>query len=211
MPLKGQKLTEEQKKTISLKLMGNKNRLGTFSSVETRLKMSIAKKGRKLSEEHRRNIGLSGIGRHVSKEVREKMRLRFKGIPLSEEHRKKLSIAHIGVQAGKKNYFFGKSFSGPNSARWITDRTKINFEDRRNPESKLWAIRIKKRDGWKCKMSNSDCNGNLVAHHILPWRDYPKLRYIDNNGITLCKFHHPIKRNEEKQLVSTFKELINII
>ena len=31
-----------------------------------------------------------------------------------------------------------------------------------------------------------------------------------NNGITLCQFHHPRKRNDEKLLTLSFQELVGL-
>lgn len=102
------------------------------------------------------------------------------------------------------------SMTGDKSPRWIHDRTKVKLETERNsPLHKQWSKSVKSRDGWKCKISNSDCKGKIVAHHILPWRDYPELRYILNNGISLCETHHPRKRQEEKILASSFFQLID--
>ena len=39
---------------------------------------------------------------------------------------------------------------------------------------------------------------------------WPELRYDINNGITLCHFHHPIVREEEKRLIPTYKELVSV-
>ena len=66
------------------------------------------------------------------------------------------------------------------------------------------------RDGWKCKIQNQDCKGQLQAHHILPWRDYIELRHVVNNGIALCQAHHPRKRAEEKRLSPYFMELVSV-
>jgi hypothetical protein len=71
-----------------------------------------------------------------------------------------------------------------------------------------WAVAVKNRDGWKCKISDNNCFGRLESHHILRWKDYPELRYEVNNGITLCQFHHPRKIKDEMNLIPTFKELI---
>ena len=100
--------------------------------------------------------------------------------------------------------------------RWISDRTKLavlsNGEEYRNsPASREWSKEVKSRDGWKCKISDSDCLRAVVAHHILSWRDYPELRYQINNGITLCHAHHPRKRAEEKRLIPTFLELVSVL
>lgn len=48
-------------------------------SIETRLKMSLAKKGVPLSVEHRKNIGLASTGRIKSEEERRKLSIANKG------------------------------------------------------------------------------------------------------------------------------------
>lgn len=73
-----------------------------------------------------------------------------------------------------------------------------------------WRKQIKDRDGWKCRIANLDCDGQLEAHHILSWRDFPELRYKVNNGITLCRAHHPRKWAEEKRLAPYFQELVSV-
>lgn len=103
--------------------------------------------------------------------------------------------------------------SGLNHPRYISDRTKLavlsNGEEYRNsPASRDWAKSVKKRDGWVCRIADIKCNGKVVAHHILPWRDFPELRYEVNNGITLCHFHHPRKRNDEIRLSPFFQSLV---
>ena len=103
--------------------------------------------------------------------------------------------------------------SGVNHPRWIKDRTLLatlsNGEEYRNsPASRDWAKRVKNRDSWKCRIADTNCNGKLVAHHILPWSKFPELRYDINNGITLCRFHHPLKRSDEMKLSQFFQELV---
>ena len=128
---------------------------------------------------------------------------------------------------GESNPFFGKkhheatkqkmrkahpSAQGKKSFRWITDRTKLAraSEYRNNYAHQEWTKNVKNRDGWKCKIANSDCCGKLEAHHILGWRSHPELRYTITNGITLCHFHHPRVRKEEKRLAPYFQELVSV-
>lgn len=49
-----------------------------------------------------------------------------------------------------------------------------------------------KRDKYKCqKCGSKHIKGNkLVVHHIKPWAKYPKLRFNNNNLITLCEKCH---------------------
>jgi hypothetical protein len=69
-------------------------------------------------------------------------------------------------------------------------------------------LQIKARDNWECQLKDLNCLGGLEAHHIFNWCDYPNLRYYLNNGITLCHFHHPRGRKEEKRLEEIFLKLI---
>jgi hypothetical protein len=99
---------------------------------------------------------------------------------------------------------------GPENYRWVEDRQllKDDYKDRGGQLHREWSRAVKNRDGWTCKINNEDCNGKVVAHHILPWSGFPECRYEVNNGITLCHFHHPRKRNDEMNLSPYFQELV---
>lgn len=51
-----------------------------------------------------------------------------------------------------------------------------------------WRDDIFKRDGSICKKCNS--KNRIHAHHIKSWKDFPELRFILDNGITLCNSCH---------------------
>lgn len=105
-----------------------------------------------------------------------------------------------------------------NHPRWIEDRSKLKYLERTkrvwdgkfSEEYKTWMLSVKRRDGWKCMITNQDCKGRLEAHHILRWTEYPELRFDLNNGITLCHFHHPRRREDEKRLRSEFQALVSV-
>ena len=42
------------------------------------------------------------------------------------------------------------------------------------------------RDGYACVKCGDDKGGNLNAHHLLSFNEYPELRTDINNGVTLC-------------------------
>jgi 5-methylcytosine-specific restriction endonuclease McrA len=119
---------------------------------------------------------------------------RPKGFKVSELTREKM----IKAKMGNKN-------------RFIKDRSLVKIQDERNnPIYKQWRYQVFKRDRHICRISNNNCNGKVVVHHILPWRDYPELRYNINNGITLCQFHHPHKRIDEQRLIPTFRSMVEV-
>jgi len=116
----------------------------------------------------------------------------MKGKKLSEETKKKI----------------GNSNRGENNWNWkggikVRGKSTLNTTDYR-----IWRMSVLKRDNFKYKISNPDCKGQLQTHHILRWAEHPELRYEVNNGITLCRFHHPLKKIDEIKLSPYFKELV---
>lgn len=100
---------------------------------------------------------------------------------------------------------------GEKNSSWVKDRSKlVNQADRNSYQYLEWAESVRERDGRKCRIGNSNCHYILEVHHILSWREYPELRFNINNGITLCRAHHPRKRAEEKRLIPVFQELVSI-
>lgn len=110
------------------------------------------------------------------------------------EHLKKLSVS----KTKERNH------------KWVADRNLLVKSEKKHLDGRYreWMLSVKNRDGWKCKINNSDCNGRLESHHILNWKDYPELRYELNNGITLCHAHHPIGRKNEAKLSPFFQGLV---
>lgn len=114
-----------------------------------------------------------------------------------------------GLWLNDKFKYLNSIQKGENHPRWIADRTKLAKTQERNDSAyKEWRKSVRDRDGWRCKISNSDCLGKVIAHPILPWRDHQELRYDINNGITLFVFHHPHKRDEEMRLSPYFQALV---
>jgi hypothetical protein len=99
---------------------------------------------------------------------------------------------------------------GSNNPNWVSDRSRLVKSEKKHLDTryKIWMNGVKNRDGWKCKISNIDCNGKLESHHILDWKNYPELRYEINNGITLCHAHHPRGRKMEAKLSPYFQQLV---
>jgi hypothetical protein len=140
-----------------------------------------------------------------------------KGHRQSVESRKKMSDAsknRVPWNKGLKGWRVGEKHNwmpkGKDHWAYKEDRSKIVRRNRSDPQANQWRKHIFERDHYKCRIADNNCNGQLEAHHILAWRDYPELRYQINNGITLCHAHHPRKRAEEKRLIPTFQELVTV-
>ena len=61
-------------------------------------------------------------------------------------------------------------------------------------EYKQWRRKVFERDNYICRICGSK-NGfgktiYLIAHHIETWKNAPKLRYIIDNGMTICRKDH---------------------
>jgi len=78
-----------------------------------------------------------------------------------------------------------------------------------NPQYKQWRKNIKSRDNYCCKWPHCGLKKGLQVHHILPWSQYPGLRFHIDNGITLCKFHHQLIKNDETSYSLSLLKIIN--
>lgn len=162
---------------------------------------------------------ISGLAKRGKCSENELKRLRalgenrrgLKRSPFTLEQIKRLSDAHIGQKAWNKGLKV-PSIMGANNPNWIADRTQLKVGRRQayNTRYKEWSRSVKDRDGWKCRISNEDCQGRLEAHHILNWQEYVELRYDINNGITLCHAHHPRGRVKEKRMVPVLQGLLSV-
>ena len=82
-----------------------------------------------------------------------------------------------------------------------------NQKIRSSKEYKLWQKAVFEIDNWTCQKCQQR-GGNLHAHHIFNFADYPLLRTSIENGITFCKkchkeFHKKYgrKNNTKEQLI----------
>lgn len=91
----------------------------------------------------------------------------------SEETKKRMSESRL--KSGNGNWKGGITF---NSRKF-----------RKSNEYRLWRNEVLKRDKRLCQYQNCRIETNIV-HHIKPAKDYPELRIVLSNGMTICDKHH---------------------
>lgn len=151
---------------------------GRVFSEEHRAKLSDAHRGKKLSpltDEHKRKISESEKGRIPSRGMTGKSH--------SEEARRKISIAGRGRNCSeetrlKRSASLRKHYKGNR----LIDRGRREG----TWEYLEWRAAVFRRDNWTCQTCQKR-GGFLQAHHIKSWAKYPDLRYVIDNGVTLCK------------------------
>jgi hypothetical protein len=83
--------------------------------------------------------------------------------------------------------------------------TNRNYND---PVYKQWRLNVYKRDKFTCQWPNCAFKKKLHAHHIYKWADFPSLRFIIDNGISLCKIHHDMIKNQEELYAPILSKII---
>jgi hypothetical protein len=156
-------------------------------SEETKKKISLAKKGRPSWNK--------GIPR--TEEVKRKLSEAHKGMKTSEETKRKMSENSSHYWKGKKRLPFskewrenlGKSQRGEKHWNWQGGITPEIRRIRQNMYYEIWRKSIFEKDNFicqKCEISG----GQLNAHHINNFIQFPELRFSIDNGITLCEICH---------------------
>jgi len=206
-------LIKWQKKYCSKKCAGQiigKANKGRKHSPEEIEKIKKAVKGQK---PRKKNIALT-IKRNKERiwtpEAREHLRQIRLGTKANKETKKKMSKQ----RKGDGNAFYGKKHSEKTKRKWSKARkgkmvgiihpqwkggiTPLNQVIRHSTKYKEWRIAVFERDKYCC-VSCKKVGGNINAHHILSFSNYPLLRFDVNNGVTLCKkCHRLIHRKRRK-------------
>ena len=140
---------------------------GKTMPAEARANMSAAREGMTLSPDHRRKIGLALLGRKASESKLEKMRNR------------RHSPETIQKMKGR---------CGEKCPSWKGGISPINAAIRNSAEGREWRESVFRRDNYTCQ----DCGvkGDIHAHHINSFADFPLLRFDMDNGVTLCRECH---------------------
>lgn len=80
------------------------------------------------------------------------------------------------------------SIRGENHPNWKGGKKNLLLALRASLEYKLWRKSVFSRDNYKCVWCGH--KGYLEADHIKPFAYFPELRFVVDNGRTLCKSCH---------------------
>jgi hypothetical protein len=170
---KGHKISEDTRQKMSIAQLGNKSNLG-----------------RHLSEKHKQHIKEANIrigrkfpnwlGKHHSDETKRKMSLRV----FTPQHRQQLSIAGVGRVCSEATKLKLRK------AALKHGLTPLHKLIRQSAEYAKWRKGVFEHDDYRC----FDCGARseagervvLNADHIYPFALYPRLRFMPENGRTLC-------------------------
>ena len=127
--------------------------------------------------------GSSGFNRNHTEETKSKMR----GRKISDEVKDKM-------KAGYKYHINGGCFKredllGDKHWNWKGGITPLNKTIRNSFEYDIWRFSVFEYDNYTCWICETR-GVKLHAHHLWKFSQYPELRFVRKNGITLCKFCH---------------------
>lgn len=108
--------------------------------------------------------------------------------PRSEEWKKKLSESHKGQKSWNKGQKYPQ-ITGDKHPNWKGGITPLQTQVRMSSQYKLWKKSVFERDDFTCQKTGKR-GGDLVAHHINNFAEYPELRFAIDNGITLSDKAH---------------------
>lgn len=128
-------------------------------------------------------------------ENRLKSSASHKGKQHSVETRRKMSQAQKRIVQSGRHLFYKHGKSSTNKMA------------RNNVEYKIWRSAVFQRDAWLCQTCRLRENNKLHAHHIKSWSTYPELRFVVNNGVTLCEDCHKLTDSYPQNLCPQRKNL----
>ena len=88
--------------------------------------------------------------------------------------------------------------------------TRGGYDSRnyKSPEYSKWREDIKKRDNNQCQWPGCMSRHRIQVHHIKTWANYPGMRFVTANGITLCKKCHDSVKGKEAEYETFFLKIL---
>ena len=137
--------------------------------------------GKKKSKKTKLKMSLSNIGKHNRKHT--------------DIEKLKIKLASIGrTWSTERRLLFSEYKKAHKNHLWKGGKDISVYKHYNNAKYRIWREKVFKRDNYTCQTCGARSgNGKAIIlhpHHMKSYTYYPKLRYITNNGITLCKSCH---------------------
>ena len=97
-----------------------------------------------------------------------------------------------------------------NKRKFYKPRKRVyrNSRDYLSPEYSKWRKDIKDRDSHRCQWPGCLSSKHIQVHHIKTWAQYPGLRFVNANGITLCRKCHDSIKGKEADYEAFFLKIL---
>lgn len=106
------------------------------------------------------------------------------GKPVKDWYSRRCFQCSLNYRRGSLN----PNWKGGVRTEYLRDRTSDQYRE--------WRRIVFERDKYTCQLCGDKRGGNLVAHHILTFKNFPKFRFNPNIGVTFCR---PCHINVHKQ------------
>jgi transposase-like protein len=104
---------------------------------------------------------------------------------------KKLKVGHTTISNRLEEHGINIGYtSGKDHPNWKGGITPELIAARNNSEYDAWRIAVFERDHYTCQDCGDNRGHNLNAHHKISFAKDKTLRYVVDNGITLCEICH---------------------
>jgi hypothetical protein len=188
---------------------------------DVKVRLSVALKGKPLTEEHKKKLMESHRGYKHTPQHRENIRIAmnrpevkarisaaFKGIPLTEEHKKKLRLRKRWRHTPEARAKISAAKKGILHPAW---RGGVSFEPycpKFNEEFKERIRNFFRRRCVLCKLLEEENGCRLHVHHV----NYYKMTCCDNTApmfAALCHSCHSWTNHHREEAESKLTEIIN--
>lgn len=137
---------------------------------------AAARRGKPLTEDQRRKVSMGLVSAY-----QEGRFFGFQGHHHTDEERNRRRNAHLG-----KPKLYNR---GERSHLWRGGVTHENHSIRCSLEYRNWRRTVFERDKFTCQQCFKR-GGDIQAHHVKSFSEYPDLRFDVRNGVTLCEKCH---------------------
>ena len=136
------------------------------------------------------NSGRFQKDHQVPQEWRDKRLQKFVNYWASEESKRRMSESRIRYlfEHPEVMVILGQNQSGARHWNWKGGISDPMHLLRHTTEYNEWRLAVYSRDEYRCRTCGS--KKDIIAHHILPFKDYPLVRFSVENGMTLCRSCH---------------------